>query len=71
LHALSPLATLGRGYSIVSVRNGRGPEVVGSVEQVPAGAKLSIEMVDGSVEATAADARRVDRRPPSRSTNGA
>jgi exodeoxyribonuclease VII large subunit len=71
LQALSPLATLGRGYSIVSVEDGRGPAVARSVEQVTAGARLSIEMIDGSVEATAADARPVDRRPLIRSTNGA
>ena len=51
--ALGPSATLARGYSIVQVlpRDGRGPDVVTSIEQAPPGAQLRIRVGDGSITA--------------------
>jgi exodeoxyribonuclease VII large subunit len=55
LAALSPRATLGRGYSIVTDAGGR---VVRSASGVAAGDRLTIELPDGAVDATASDVRQ-------------
>jgi exodeoxyribonuclease VII large subunit len=54
LAALSPRATLGRGYSIVTTRSG---EVIQSAASVGAGDALAIELADGTVDATATGVR--------------
>lgn len=58
LAALSPRATLGRGYSIVSTAGG---EVVRSAANVTVGDGLAIELADGTIDATATGVRP---RPP-------
>ena len=63
LAALSPRATLSRGYSIVSTEGG---EVVRSADGVSVGAGLAIELADGTIDATTTGVRP---RPPQR--NGA
>ena len=60
LAALSPRATLDRGYSIVTNEDGT---VVQSAASVSAGDHLAIELADGSVDATATGSRR-DLTPP-------
>jgi exodeoxyribonuclease VII large subunit len=50
--ALSPLATLERGYAVVQVGEG---DVVSSVAQVAAGSALSIRVADGRIAATTTD----------------
>jgi exodeoxyribonuclease VII large subunit len=50
LAALSPRATLGRGYSIVTTSSG---EVIRSAADVSAGDALAIELTDGTIGATA------------------
>jgi exodeoxyribonuclease VII large subunit len=49
LSAISPLATLSRGYSIV-----RGPDdqIIRSVKAVTGGDKLTIQVIDGEFDAT-------------------
>ncbi|MGE3271243.1 MAG: exodeoxyribonuclease VII large subunit [Chloroflexota bacterium] len=54
LAALSPRATLSRGYSIVSTERG---EVIRSISAVTAGSVLAIELSDGTVDATATGTR--------------
>lgn len=49
LTAISPYATLSRGYAIVRDESGR---VIRSQKMVPAGAKLHIQLSDGSLTAT-------------------
>ena len=49
LAALSPRATLGRGYSVVTTRQG---VVARSVADVSVGDALTVELVDGTVETT-------------------
>jgi exodeoxyribonuclease VII large subunit len=51
--ALSPLATLERGYAVVQ---GAGGEVVTSVAAVTPGAALSIRVADGRIGATTTSA---------------
>src|SRR5437660_11109026 len=48
LRALSPRATLGRGYAIVRARN----EIVRSSEQVKGGDRVAVELGEGDFEAT-------------------
>jgi exodeoxyribonuclease VII large subunit len=50
--ALSPLATLERGYAVVQVGEG---DVVSSVAQVATGSTLSIRVADGRIGATTTD----------------
>jgi len=50
--ALSPLATLQRGYAVVQHQGG---EVVTSVGEVTAGTALSIRVADGRITATTTD----------------
>ncbi|MDP8924791.1 MAG: exodeoxyribonuclease VII large subunit [Chloroflexota bacterium] len=57
LGALSPRATLARGYSIVSRR---GDGVVRSIGDVGAQQPLTIQVTDGEIEATATDVRPRD-----------
>jgi exodeoxyribonuclease VII large subunit len=57
LAALSPRATLDRGYSIVTASNGA---VVRSAADVTAGDALSIELTDGQIDATATGVRIED-----------
>lgn len=47
--ALSPLATLQRGYAVVQDADGH---VLTSIDQAPAGARVSIHVADGRVHAT-------------------
>jgi exodeoxyribonuclease VII large subunit len=49
LAALSPLATLGRGYAIVSTEDGA---VVRTADDLSAGDRLAIELADATVDAT-------------------
>ena len=58
LAALSPRATLGRGYSIVTTAGGA---VVQSASGVAVGEALAIELADGTVDATTTGVRT---RPP-------
>ena len=53
LHALSPLATLGRGYAIVRA----GAEALRDAAAVTPGDRLEIELASGSVGATVEDVR--------------
>ncbi|MCC6319351.1 MAG: exodeoxyribonuclease VII large subunit [Gemmatimonadaceae bacterium] len=48
LHVLSPLATLGRGYAMVTDREGH---VVSSIRQATAGAAITVRLPDGRLEA--------------------
>ena len=48
LHALSPRATLERGYAIVR----RGEQLVRSAETVSAGDTIAVEVADGTFGAT-------------------
>ena len=48
LHALSPLAVLGRGYAIVHA----GGHVITSYTQAHAGDALTVQLADGAIEAT-------------------
>jgi exodeoxyribonuclease VII large subunit len=52
VRALSPLATLERGYAVVRAAGG---EVVGSVAAVQPGALLDIRVADGTIAATTTD----------------
>jgi exodeoxyribonuclease VII large subunit len=54
LAALSPRATLGRGYSIVNTEAG---DVVRSADSVSVGAGLAIELADGTIDATTTGVR--------------
>jgi exodeoxyribonuclease VII large subunit len=54
LEALSPAATLGRGYAVC--QNGAG-ELITSVRQAPAGAELEVLVVDGSIESRVVSSR--------------
>jgi exodeoxyribonuclease VII large subunit len=47
LHAISPLAVLGRGYSIVRQKNG---EVVRNYTEVDVGEDLSITLAQGRID---------------------
>jgi len=67
LAALSPRATLGRGYSIVTTESG---EVVRSAAGVLPGDALAIELADGTVDATATGVRRAPSVPPEPVTTG-
>ena len=53
VNALGPSQTLARGYSIVQVvpRDGSGPQVVTSVEEVAPGSQLRVRVPDGSITA--------------------
>jgi exodeoxyribonuclease VII large subunit len=62
LAALSPAATLGRGYSILMTDSG---EVVRSAASVSAGDGLTIALPDGTVDATATGVRDRDDLTPS------
>jgi len=53
LDAVSPLATLGRGYAIVSA--GENKNIIRSVEEVAIGDLLEIRFKDGIVEAKSSD----------------
>jgi exodeoxyribonuclease VII large subunit len=59
LAALSPRATLDRGYSIVTDAGGNAVRSVGSVA---IGDRLTVELPDGTVDAAATDVRHT--RPP-------
>ena len=48
LHALSPLAVLGRGYAIVR----SGSHVITSYAQAHAGDALTVQLADGTIETT-------------------
>ena len=48
LHALSPLAVLGRGYAIVRP----GDHVITSFAQAHAGDALTVQLADGTIETT-------------------
>ncbi len=48
LHTLSPLLTIGRGFSIVRRRDGE-QEIVTSVQQVQSGDELAIQLSDGQI----------------------
>lgn len=60
LGALSPRATLTRGYSVVSRR---GDGVVRSVRDLADRQPLTIQVVDGEIDATTTDVRPVDHAP--------
>lgn len=55
VNALGPSQTLARGYSIVQVvpRDGSGPQVVTTVDDVQPGSQLRVRVPDGSVTAAA------------------
>ena len=57
LNALSPLASLGRGYAIARDDDGR---IVKSVEQVEKGQHLELLVADGTVDATVEGATKKD-----------
>ena len=61
LAALSPLATLDRGYSIVTTASGG---VVRSAASVAVGDGVTIELIDGTVDASATDVRLTPTRNP-------
>jgi exodeoxyribonuclease VII large subunit len=67
--ALSPLATLERGYAVVQ-RAGDDPSVVTSVGDVTAGAALSIRVADGRIAATTTDVEAQPREEPSEERHG-
>ncbi|QFQ02791.1 Exodeoxyribonuclease 7 large subunit [Corynebacterium urogenitale] len=60
VNALGPSQTLARGYSIVQVvpRDGSGPAVVTTVDEVQPGSQLRIRVPDGSVTAAAMSVQR-------------
>ncbi|MFR7873824.1 MAG: exodeoxyribonuclease VII large subunit [Christensenellales bacterium] len=51
LDALSPLKTLARGYSIVSLDNGNDKDVIISAEQLKKDDKINVKFADGDVKA--------------------
>ena len=53
--ALSPLATLERGYAVVQRTDGAASSLVTSVADVSTGVALSIRVVDGRIAATTTD----------------
>ena len=55
LHDLSPVAVLGRGYSITRTDEG---EIVRSVDQAPAGAFVQVSVADGSLECEVKDSTK-------------
>ncbi len=55
LHALSPLATLQRGYSITTDEQGR---IVRSIGALAAGQKIEVRVEDGRIEAAVNELRR-------------
>jgi exodeoxyribonuclease VII large subunit len=55
LHALSPLATLGRGYAVARTDDARG-EALTSVKRFEPGMPFVLQLRDGAVRATAGDA---------------
>ena len=57
LHALSPLATLARGYAIAQDDNGR---TLASVDDFALGAEYNLRVRDGTVRSTANSAKPVD-----------
>jgi exodeoxyribonuclease VII large subunit len=62
LAALSPRATLGRGYSIVTGSDGA---VVQSAARIGVGDRLAIELADGTVDATTTGVRLTSTQSPS------
>ena len=52
LDALSPLATLRRGYSVARAEDGR---VLRSVQDFPAGSRFGLRVADGEVAAETLD----------------
>ena len=52
LTALSPEGTLRRGYAIVERTDATPPSILTTTADAPAGAKLSIRLTDGRIEAT-------------------
>jgi exodeoxyribonuclease VII large subunit len=61
LHALSPLATLGRGYAICW--NTDHTAVVRSITAVAEGHRVDVQLPDGSLQCTV---QAVDANPDSR-----
>ena len=57
LHVLSPLATLGRGYSIALAADGKS---LSKVSQFTKGAEFTLMVQGGEVDATAGDIRRTE-----------
>jgi exodeoxyribonuclease VII large subunit len=57
LHALSPVATLARGYAIAQSDDGR---TLASVDDFEAGLEFDLRLKDGSVRSTAKSSRKVD-----------
>ncbi|MBR3182229.1 MAG: exodeoxyribonuclease VII large subunit [Eggerthellaceae bacterium] len=57
LHDLSPVAVLGRGYSITRTADG---EVVRSVLQAPAGSLVKVSVADGSLECEVKDSTKAE-----------
>jgi exodeoxyribonuclease VII large subunit len=53
LHAVSPLATLDRGYAILFERESGA--VVRSIAQAPAGSTLHARLADGELRVTVGD----------------
>ena len=60
LHALSPLATLERGYAAASA----GGETLSSVAQFPAGGEFTLRLRDGEVDAITRAARPAEEGTP-------
>jgi exodeoxyribonuclease VII large subunit len=59
LDALSPLATLGRGYSVVR----KGARVLRSVEKAPPGSDIEVALADGTLDATVTATRKREDTP--------
>ncbi len=55
LHALSPLAVLGRGFSLTENESGK---IVRSVEEITSGDRIQTRFVDGTIESVVGDVRK-------------
>jgi exodeoxyribonuclease VII large subunit len=60
LHSLSPLAVLGRGYSLTRRPTG---EIVRSVRQVAAGDAVTVLLHEGSLDCRVSATKERDERP--------
>ncbi|RAV31904.1 exodeoxyribonuclease VII large subunit [Corynebacterium heidelbergense] len=66
VNALGPAQTLARGYAVMQVvpRDGSGPQVVTTIDEVSPGSQLRIRVQDGSITAAAMAVNPAHGAPP-------
>ena len=60
LHAVSPLETIGRGYSVLTAS--KSGEVISSIKQVDKGEAVTAQIADGFLDCTVFDVRKPEDR---------